>query len=105
MAGDGGGYDLVAFGEAMVRLCPPGFGRVEAATMLEMLPGGAELNTAVGVARLDAIRHGFHFGLLFALARIALAQLLCGPRFIVFVGFHGSAPGVVLQRLEGGCQA
>ena len=54
MAGDGGGYDLVAFGEAMVRLCPPGFGRVEAATMLEMLPGGAELNTAVGVARLDA---------------------------------------------------
>ena len=54
MAGDGGGYDLVAFGEAMVRLCPPGFGRVEAATMLEMLPGGAELNTAVGVADGDA---------------------------------------------------
>lgn len=55
---DGAGYDLVAFGEAMVRLCPPGFGRVEAATMLEMLPGGAELNTAVGVARLDATATG-----------------------------------------------
>jgi 2-dehydro-3-deoxygluconokinase len=47
-------YDLVTFGEAMVRLCPPGFGRLEAATLLEMQPGGAELNTAVGVARLGA---------------------------------------------------
>jgi 2-dehydro-3-deoxygluconokinase len=45
-------YDLVSFGEAMVRLCPPGFGRLEMATTLEMQPGGAELNTAVGVARL-----------------------------------------------------
>jgi 2-dehydro-3-deoxygluconokinase len=45
-------YDLVSFGEAMVRLCPPGFGRLEMATHLEMQPGGAELNTAVGVARL-----------------------------------------------------
>jgi 2-dehydro-3-deoxygluconokinase len=46
--------DLVTFGEAMVRLCPPGFGRLEMATHLEMQPGGAELNTAVGVARLGA---------------------------------------------------
>src|SRR5438105_15788976 len=45
-------FHLVSFGEAMVRLTPPGFGRLEAATSLEMLPGGAELNTAVGVARL-----------------------------------------------------
>ena len=45
-------YHFVSFGEAMVRLCPPGFGRVEMATSLEMQPGGAELNTAVGVARL-----------------------------------------------------
>ena len=47
-------FHLVSFGEAMVRFCPPGFGRLEAATHLEMLPGGAELNTAVGVARLGA---------------------------------------------------
>ncbi len=47
-------YDLVTFGEAMVRLCPPGFGRLETASLLEMQPGGAELNTAVGVARLGA---------------------------------------------------
>ena len=45
-------YHFVSFGEAMVRLCPPGFGRVEMATLLEMQPGGAELNTAVGIARL-----------------------------------------------------
>src|SRR5262245_26882895 len=45
-------FHLVSFGEAMVRLCPPGFGRLEAATTLEVQPGGAELNTAVGVARL-----------------------------------------------------
>ena len=45
---------LVSFGEAMVRLCPPGFGRLEMATALEMQPGGAELNTAVGLARLGA---------------------------------------------------
>ncbi|HXI16497.1 MAG TPA: sugar kinase [Chloroflexota bacterium] len=47
-------YHLVTFGEAMVRLCPPGFGRLEMATSLEMQPGGAELNTAVGVSRLGA---------------------------------------------------
>ena len=49
-------YHFVSFGEAMVRLCPPGFGRVEMATSLEMLPGGAELNTAVGIARLGVER-------------------------------------------------
>lgn len=54
----GAGYDLVTFGEAMVRFCPPGFGRIEAATMLEMLPGGAELNTAVGVSRFAATAPG-----------------------------------------------
>ena len=45
-------YHFVSFGEAMVRLCPPGFDRVEMATSLEVQPGGAELNTAVGIARL-----------------------------------------------------
>lgn len=54
MAGE---CQLVSFGEAMVRLTPPGFGRLEMATSLEMQPGGAELNTAVGVSRLGR-RHG-----------------------------------------------
>lgn len=50
-------YDFVSFGEAMVRLCPPGFGRVEMATSLEMQPGGAELNTAIGISRLGVDQH------------------------------------------------
>jgi len=45
-------YELITFGEAMIRLSPPSFRRLEQATSLDMLVGGAELNTAVGVARL-----------------------------------------------------
>src|SRR6266513_6357785 len=44
--------DLVTFGEAMVRLSPPNFRRLEQAHSLDVQVGGAELNTAVGVARL-----------------------------------------------------
>ncbi len=36
----------------MIRLSPPSFQRLEQATSLEMRVGGAELNVAVGVARL-----------------------------------------------------
>jgi 2-dehydro-3-deoxygluconokinase len=45
-------YDVITFGEAMVRLSPPNFRRLEQASSLDVLVGGAELNTAVGVARL-----------------------------------------------------
>jgi 2-dehydro-3-deoxygluconokinase len=44
--------DVITFGEAMIRLNPPNFRRLEQATSLELMVGGAELNTAVGVARL-----------------------------------------------------
>jgi 2-dehydro-3-deoxygluconokinase len=44
--------EVVTFGEAMVRLSPPGFRRLEQARSLEVFVGGAELNTAVGLARL-----------------------------------------------------
>ncbi len=44
--------DLVTFGEAMVRLSPPGHRRLEQATSLEVTVGGAELNVAAGAARL-----------------------------------------------------
>jgi 2-dehydro-3-deoxygluconokinase len=44
--------DLVTFGEAMIRLSPPGQRRLEQATSLELTVGGAELNVAAGVARL-----------------------------------------------------
>ncbi len=45
-------YDVVTFGEAMVRLSPPHFQRLEQAQSFDAQPGGAELNVAVGVARL-----------------------------------------------------
>src|SRR5437588_4263740 len=45
-------FDVITFGEAMVRLSPPAFRRLEQARSLELQVGGAELNTAVGLARL-----------------------------------------------------
>jgi len=44
--------DVVTFGEAMIRLSPPHFQRLEQATCLDLQIGGGELNVAVGVARL-----------------------------------------------------
>ena len=44
-------YDVVTFGEAMVRLSPPHFQRLEQAQSLDVNAGGAELNVAVGVTR------------------------------------------------------
>lgn len=44
--------DVITFGEAMLRLAPPNFRRLEQARSLDVQVGGAELNTAVGVARL-----------------------------------------------------
>jgi 2-dehydro-3-deoxygluconokinase len=45
-------FDVITFGEAMVRLSPPNFRRLEQAASLDVMVGGAELNTAVGLARL-----------------------------------------------------
>src|SRR5437773_9244959 len=45
-------YDVITFGEAMVRLSPLNFRRLEQARSLDVNTGGAELNTAVGLARL-----------------------------------------------------
>jgi 2-dehydro-3-deoxygluconokinase len=45
-------HDVITFGEAMVRLSPPNFRRLEQARSLDVQVGGAELNTAVGLARL-----------------------------------------------------
>jgi 2-dehydro-3-deoxygluconokinase len=44
--------DVIALGEAMVRLSPPSFRRLEQANSLDVEVGGAELNTSVGLARL-----------------------------------------------------
>ena len=45
-------HDLLTFGEAMIRLSPPNFRRLEQTHSLDVQVGGAELNTAVALARL-----------------------------------------------------
>ncbi len=45
-------HDIITFGEAMVRLAPPHFQRIEQARSFDIEIGGAELNTAVGLVRL-----------------------------------------------------
>src|SRR5437762_13703819 len=45
-------FDVVPFGEAMIRLSPPNFQRLEQTSSLDVQVGGGELNVAVGVARL-----------------------------------------------------
>jgi len=44
--------EVVTFGEAMIRLSPPHFQRLEQTSSLDVQVGGGELNVAVGVARL-----------------------------------------------------
>ena len=42
-------YDVVTFGETMIRLSTPHFQRLEQTQSLDVHAGGAELNVAVGV--------------------------------------------------------
>ncbi len=44
--------DVVTFGEAMLRLAPPAFHRIEQAMQFDVRVGGAELNVAVALSRL-----------------------------------------------------
>jgi len=45
-------FDVVAFGEAMIRLSPPHFMRLEQTHTLDVVVGGGELNVAVSCSRL-----------------------------------------------------
>ncbi len=45
-------YDLVTFGETMLRFSPPSYLRLEQATSLDLHVGGSELNAAVAGSRL-----------------------------------------------------
>lgn len=45
-------YDVVTFGESMMRLTPPGDLRIEQTRSFDIWVGGTESNTAVGLARL-----------------------------------------------------
>ena len=51
-------FDVLALGECMVRLAPPGHGRIEFAKTLEVDVGGGEFNVAHACARLG-LRGGF----------------------------------------------
>lgn len=51
-------FDILALGECMVRLAPPGHGRIEFAKTLEVDVGGGEFNVAYAAARLG-LRAGF----------------------------------------------
>src|SRR5207249_7915037 len=51
-------YDVLALGECMVRLSPPGHGRIEFARTMEVDVGGGEYNVAYAATRLG-LRGGF----------------------------------------------
>ena len=48
----GTNYDIVTFGETMIRLSPPDHRRLEQTNLLDVNVGGSELNTAVTAQRL-----------------------------------------------------
>jgi 2-dehydro-3-deoxygluconokinase len=52
VTGRHGSPDVVTLGETLVRLSPKGYLRLDQTSELEAIPGGAESNVAVGVARL-----------------------------------------------------
>lgn len=45
-------FDVITFGETMIRLSPPNRGRLETASSLDMRLGGSESNTAIALSRL-----------------------------------------------------
>src|SRR5438552_2773009 len=45
-------FDVITFGETMIRLSPPNHQRLESTDSLDFRVGGSESNTAVGLARL-----------------------------------------------------
>src|SRR3984885_14789268 len=53
-----GRFDFIILGESMVRLSPPGHGRIEFSPTLEVWVGGGEYNVAYALSRLG-MRTGF----------------------------------------------
>ena len=78
-------YDLLSLGECMVRLSPPGHGRIEFSPTLEVWVGGGEYNVAYALARLG-LRTGF------------LSRLVDNPLGRIIV-HHGRAVGMDLSHV------
>jgi 2-dehydro-3-deoxygluconokinase len=89
-------HDLLSLGECMLRLSPPGHGRLEFASALEVWVGGGEYNVAYALARLG-LRTGF------------ISRLVDNPLGRIILN-HGRAVGmdmspVVLAKYDGVGQA
>src|SRR3954471_10104897 len=78
-------YDLMSLGECMLRLSPPGHGRIEFAPMLEVWAGGGEDNVAYALSRLG-LRTGF------------LSRLVDNPLGRIIVN-HGRSVGVDMSHV------
>src|SRR5690606_39632291 len=78
-------YDLMSLGECMVRLSPPGHGRIEFATTVEVWVGGGEYNVAYALARLG-LRTGF------------LSRLVDNPVGRIILN-HGRSVGVDMSHV------
>lgn len=78
-------YDLVSLGECMVRLSPPGHGRIEFASSLEVWVGGGEYNVSYALARLG-LRTAF------------LSRLVDNPLGRLIIN-HGRGAGVDMNHL------
>ncbi len=68
---DNATFDLLALGECMVRLSPPGHGRIEFSQLLEVSVGGGDYNVAYACARL-----GLRAGWLSRLPDNSLAHII-----------------------------
>ena len=78
-------FDLMSLGECMVRLSPPGHGRIEFTPTLEVYVGGGEYNVAYALSRLG-LRTGF------------LSRLVDNPLGKIVVN-HGRGVGVDMSNV------
>ncbi len=78
-------YDLVSLGECMIRLSPPGHGRLEFAQQLEVYVGGGEYNVSYALARM-----GMRTGWVGKLPENPLGRIIMN---------HGRAVGVDMSHV------
>src|SRR2546422_7490541 len=78
-------YDVMALGECMVRLSPPGHGRIEFANRFDVWVGGGEYNVAYALARLG-LRSAF------------LSRLVDNPVGRIILN-HGRAAGLDMSHV------